>query len=203
MLTTAQQKVKQELEELQIYALAHPNNKPVISRKRRSNKKWMLTTTAIIPLIMTCILLFKVDWNQNEISVTSYLTNIHDYNEQSEQILTDFLTGNSENLGKSKVQQEKLLIKVTNLKSADNFHEYHQDIITVFKHRLDMMTSFKDPGHSDQVQIKRSLIELSVMQELAADSLIKGLEQEKIKYKQIENGTIQYWINSKSYSLIN
>ncbi|WP_026567703.1 hypothetical protein [Bacillus sp. UNC41MFS5] len=203
MLTTAQQKVKQELEELQIYALTQHYNKPVLSRKRRSNKKWMRTITSIILLMVTCTLLLKVYWTQKEISVTSYLTNVHDYNKLSERILTDFLTRNSGNIEQSKAQQEDLLIKVTNLKSAENFHEHQQDIITVFKHRLAMMTSFKDPDHSDQVQLNKSLIELSVKEELAADSLIKGFEQEKIKFKQKENGTVQYWINSKSYSLKN
>lgn len=59
MLTTAQQKVKQELEELQINALAHHNDKTVIPRKKHSIKKWIFTITSILLLIVACSLLIK------------------------------------------------------------------------------------------------------------------------------------------------
>ncbi|MDR7240835.1 hypothetical protein [Neobacillus drentensis] len=57
MMTTAQQKVKQELEELKLNALVHQNSEPVLPRKKRSSKKWILTTTLILVTILTCSLL--------------------------------------------------------------------------------------------------------------------------------------------------
>lgn len=61
MLTTAQQKVKRELEELQITAaLAHSKNQTIIPRKKSSFKKWIFTIIAILLLIVT-ISLFLID----------------------------------------------------------------------------------------------------------------------------------------------
>ncbi|MEH7307264.1 hypothetical protein [Neobacillus drentensis] len=199
MLTTAQQKVKQELEELQINALTHHYDKQVIPRKRYPFKKWIITIIATILLMVTCFLLLKEYWTQKELGLTSYIMKAHDYNQQSETILNNFLAGNLANIVESRGKQENILIKVTNLPTSTSFDEHHQDLITVIEHRLDMMTSIKDPIHSDKIQLNKALIELSVKQELAADSLIEGFELEKIKYKRHVNGTIQYWINSKSY----
>ncbi|MBV7505696.1 hypothetical protein KW850_10570 [Bacillus sp. sid0103] len=199
MLTTAQQKVKQELEELQINALTHHYDKQVIPRKRYPFKKWIITIIAIILLMVTGFLLLKEYWTQKELGVTSYIMKAHDYNQQSETILNNFLAGNLANIVESRGKQENILIKVTKLPTSTSFDEHHQDLITVIEHRLDMMTAIKDPIHSDQIQLNKALIELSVKHELAVDSLIEGFEQEKIKYKRHVNGTIQYWINSKSY----
>ena len=201
MLTTAQQKVKQELDELQLNALTHQHNKPMPPHKRHSFKNRIITITAISLLMLTCSLLLKGYWTDKELGVPSYLTKVHDYNKQSETLLNDFLTGKMENLDDSRAKQEDFLAKVTNLKTSTSFHDYQQDLITVIEHRLNMMTSFKNPTDSDQNQLNQSLIELSVKRELALDSLIKGFEREKITYKLKENGTVQYWINSKSYSV--
>jgi uncharacterized membrane protein YukC len=59
MLTTAQQKLKQELEELQLNALSHHYEETVIPRKKHSLKKWFFTITSILLLIVACYLLFK------------------------------------------------------------------------------------------------------------------------------------------------
>ncbi|WP_144554185.1 hypothetical protein [Bacillus sp. X1(2014)] len=203
MLTTAQQKVKQELEELQLKAFIHPNDKTVSPSKRHSSKKRIILITGFILLMVTCSLFLKNFWTQKELGITSYLTKVYDYNHQSETILNNFLNGTLGNLAQSLAEQENLLVKVKNLKTPSNFQEHQQDLIAVIQHRLDMMKYLKGPIHSDQIQLSQSLIELRVKQELAADSLIKGFKQGKIKYKQKENGTVQYWINSKSYSLKN
>jgi hypothetical protein len=60
MLTPAQQKVKRELEELQINALAYPKEQTIIPRKRQSFKKWSFIIIAILMLIVTCSL-FLID----------------------------------------------------------------------------------------------------------------------------------------------
>jgi hypothetical protein len=61
MLTPAQQKVKRELEELQINAaLAHSKDQTIIPRKRISLKKWSFTIIVILLLIVT-ISLFLID----------------------------------------------------------------------------------------------------------------------------------------------
>ncbi|MBT2698228.1 hypothetical protein J7E79_12465 [Bacillus sp. ISL-40] len=62
MLTTAQQKVKQELEELQINALVYHNEKTIIPRKSHSLKKWMFMIISILLLIVACSLLIKGYW---------------------------------------------------------------------------------------------------------------------------------------------
>lgn len=61
MLTPAQQKVKRELEELQINALVHPKDQTSIARKKHSFTKWSFTIIAILLLIVTCSLLFLID----------------------------------------------------------------------------------------------------------------------------------------------
>jgi type IV secretory pathway TrbF-like protein len=146
MLTTAQQKVKQELEELQINALVYHNEKTIIPRKSHSLKKWMFMIISILVLNVACSLLIKGYWTQEQAQLVSYLTTVDVYNEQN------------------------------------------------------MMTNLEDPKHSEQ-QLNKYLIELSVKQELAVESLTKGFEKEKIKYLLRENGTIQYWIKSKSYDI--
>lgn len=60
MLTPAQQKLKRELEELQINAIAHPKDQTSIPRKRNSVKKWSFTIIAILLLIVSCFL-FLID----------------------------------------------------------------------------------------------------------------------------------------------
>jgi len=199
MLTTAQQKVKQELEELQLKAFIHQNDKTASPSKRHTSKKRIIFITGFILLIVTCSLLLKYFWTQKELGITSYLAKVNDYNQQSETILNNFLTDTLGNLAQSKAKQENLLVKVKNLKTPTNFQEHQQDLIALIQHRLDMMKYLEGPKHSDQIQLNQSLIELRVKQELAADSLIKGFEREKIKYLWKENGTIQYWINNQSY----
>jgi hypothetical protein len=60
MLTPAQQKVKRELEELQINALAYPKDQTSIPHKKRSFTKWSFTIIAILLLFVACIL-FLID----------------------------------------------------------------------------------------------------------------------------------------------
>jgi len=199
MLTTAQQKVKQELEELQLNAHANPHIKIELPRKRNSIKKWMFTITAIILVFIACSLILKDNWMQKQSGTAPYLTKAHDYNEKSDTILNDVLTGTSGSNDQSRAKQEELLTKVTQLKTSASFHEHQQDLIHVIEHRLYIMTSLEKPNQFDQQQLNNDLIELRVKQELAADSLVKGFEREKIKYQRKENGTIQYWINNQSY----
>lgn len=200
MLTTAQQKVKQELEELQINALVYHNEKTVITRKSHSLKKWKFMIISILVLIVACSLLIKGYWTQEQTQLVSYLTKVDDYNEQSEKILNDFLNEKIDNIEQGKAKQVDLISKVTHLKTSTSFHEHQQDLLSVIEHRLDMMTNLEDPKHSEQ-QLNKYFIELSVKQEFAVESLTKGFEKEKIKYILRENGTIQYWIKSKSYDV--
>ena len=59
MLTPAQQKVKRELEELQINAaLANSKDQTIIPRKRSSFKKRIFTIIAILLFIVTISLFF-------------------------------------------------------------------------------------------------------------------------------------------------
>jgi hypothetical protein len=46
---------------------------------------------------------------------------------------------------------------------------------------------------------QKTLTELSVREELALDSLQTAFDREQIKYLQKDDGSIQYWIHSKSY----
>ncbi|MEH7075116.1 hypothetical protein [Neobacillus drentensis] len=199
MLTTAQQKVKQELEELQLKALAHPQPKIALPHKRNSSNKLIFTIITIILLVISWSLFLKDLWIPKQSGTVSYLTKVLDYNEQSETVLNDVLTGKSGSIGQSRAKQKNLLTKVNQLKTSKSFHEHQQDLSDVIEQRLNIMTSIENTNHLDQLQLDKDLVELRVKQELAADSLIKGFEREKIVYQRKENGIIQYWINSKSY----
>jgi hypothetical protein len=59
MLTTAQQKVKQELEELRLNALINQSSEPDLPHKKKSIKKWFFTITLILVIIVACSLLLK------------------------------------------------------------------------------------------------------------------------------------------------
>ena len=48
--------------------------------------------------MVTCSLLLKNFWTQKELGINSYLTKVHDCNQQSETILNNFLTGTLGNL---------------------------------------------------------------------------------------------------------
>lgn len=57
MLTNAQQKVKQELEELKINALIQHKSEPDLPRKKKSIKKWFIIITFILVMIVACSIL--------------------------------------------------------------------------------------------------------------------------------------------------
>jgi hypothetical protein len=62
MLTTSQQKVKQELEELKLKALIHPNGEYVLPPKKTSIKKQIFTITLVFVMIVAFSLLLKRYW---------------------------------------------------------------------------------------------------------------------------------------------
>ena len=62
MLTTAQQKVKQELDELRLNALIHQSSEPNLPHKKKSIKKWFFTITLILVITLACSLLLKSIW---------------------------------------------------------------------------------------------------------------------------------------------
>jgi hypothetical protein len=202
MLTTAQQKVKQELEELQINALAHHKKVIVIPSKKPALKRWFFTIIIVLLLIAACSLLLQGYWTQKQSQgIISYLTKVDNYNEQSEKIVNDYLTGDIGNLEKGIAMQADLLSKVSDLETSTSFYSYQHDLMALLQGRLDMMTNYEDPQHSDNLQLNKVLIELSVKQALAADSLTKGFEREKIKYLVRDDSTVQFWINAKSYQV--
>src|SRR2546423_1407682 len=76
-----------------------------------------------------------------------------------------------------------------------SFKEHQQDFINVMQQRFVIFSVTK----KKEVQLNSYVNELNVIQELAIDSLISAFDREKIKYIESDNGSLQYWINSKSY----
>lgn len=199
MLTTAQQKVKQELEELQANALFHHEPEPASSSQQRSMKKRTYITIGIFVLmiIITFLLIeFLTPTHENTIS---YLAIEQQYNRQSEKLLSDCMELNTAEFENAKSDQTALLKKVTALEAPSSLQDHKHDLLDVMKQRQDIITYLASSKNSNSLTLNKKLIELNIKQELALDSLRKAFDREKIKYIMHENGTFQYWVNGEVY----
>lgn len=197
MLTPAQQKVKQELEELHANGLFNKEVECNSPASKRSMKKLIFSLTAF--LLLCSFIILNLSFSNHE-EIVSYFKIEQNYSRESGQLLNDILEKRNLDLQEAKAAQAKFLSKERAIKTPASFKNHHQDMIAVMEHRLTII-SYLAGKNIDPVRLNKYLMELDVKQELAADSLLKAFEQEKIDYVVQDDGTVQYWINSKSYQI--
>jgi hypothetical protein len=194
MLTPAQQKIRQELEELQVKGLLLPKQQPSPPRARRHRKSWPLYLIGILLLSIICSVNYIKSFKQQHEMMADYLIKVQAYNAKSIDLLKGSMdnSGTQEDLNQAITEQNQLLQNTIKLAAPKTFHEHHQDFIEVMKLREIILTS--------HVRTKKATsLELNVKQELAKDSFSRALVKEKIRYRTLEDGTIQFWIQAKSY----
>ncbi|MFJ7729582.1 hypothetical protein ACIQXV_26215 [Neobacillus sp. NPDC097160] len=199
MLTTAQQKVKQELEELQANALFHHEPEPAQSNQQRSMKKRAYITIGIFALMIIITFLMIEFLTPTHEKTISYLAIEQQYNRQSEKLLSDCKELHTADIENAKADQTALLKKVKALETPSSLQDHKHDLLDVMKQRQDILTYLASAKNSNSLTLNKKLIELNIKQELALDSLRKAFDREKIKYLMHENGTIQYWVNGNVY----
>jgi hypothetical protein len=197
MLTAAQKKVKQELEELHANSLFQKEEERISPDNKRSMKKWIFSLIGVLLFCSFMIIHFSFS---NHEEIVSYLTMEQNYSEQSAQLLNDILEKRNLDLQVAKEAQAKFLSKEMDVKAPASFKNHHQDMIAAMEQQLTIL-SYLAGRNIDPVRLNKYLIELDVKQELAADSLLKAFEREKIEYVVKDDGTVQYWINTKSYQI--
>ncbi|MBS4213107.1 hypothetical protein [Neobacillus rhizophilus] len=200
MLTPAQQKVKQELEELKANASyrEHPMSENPIPAKTNSHKNWIFAAFGIILLIFSSMLTINLAGPKNE-NVVTYLKKEQRYQRESSTLLEDCLENRAPNLQWAKVKQNELITMLKNLPVPSGFREYNQELLSVFEQRLFIITYLAETKTIDPFLLQKSLIELDVKQELAKDNLLKAFDSQKIIYRVQENREIEYWVSGKSY----
>ncbi|MCH6269453.1 hypothetical protein [Neobacillus citreus] len=200
MLTPAQQKVKQELEELRAngsYRDQLMSENP-IPAKTNTHKNWIFAALGIILLILfSSMLTMNLAGPKNE-KIISYLKKEQRYNRESSKILGDIRENRIFSLQEAKTKQAELFAKVKELAVPAGFYEYNQDLLGVFEQRIIILTYLTENNPKDPFLLQKFFIELDVKQELAKDSLLKAFDSEKIKYRIQEDGPIEYWVNGKS-----
>lgn len=190
MLTPARQKIRQELEELQVKGRSFSEKVPETPTKHRAKINWSYYLLGLLLLCAASALLYKEYVVPKRESVFTFLTKIQSYEEQSKQLVKGVANGQVPS-GQVRKKQQELLKNVIHLDAPTSFYEYKKDMISVMEQRLVIL--------SNMSVSQKSLTELSVREELALDSLRTAFDREQIKYLQKDDGSIQYWIHSKSY----
>lgn len=190
MLTPAQQKIRQELEKLQAKGRSLSEKVPETPTKNHPKIKWTYYLLALFLLIAACLLLYMEYIAPKHESVFTFLTKIQSYEGQSKQLIKGVADGQAPS-GQVRKKQQDLLNNVIHLDAPSSFYEYKKDLISVMEQRLVILSS--------STVSQKSLTELSVKEELALDSLRTAFDLEQIKYLQKDDGSLQYWIHSKSY----
>ncbi len=199
MLTPAQQKVKQELEELQANALFHQDNETVTPVQPSSKKKWIYITMGSSALILLFSLAIIGIWTTNQTKVVPYLASEQQYKRQSEKLLNDCLENNTTDLNQAKREQAELLKKVKDLRAPSSLKNHQQDFLAVMEKQQEILTYLATTKSRSSITLNKKLIDLHVKQELAVDSLLQSFDREKMKYILHEDGSVHYWVNSKAY----
>lgn len=199
MLTPAQQKVKQELEELKASAWLHHEDEPNPSAPPFPFKKWALTVGGLALILVTLAVYFMALSGTKQEKAAAFLAKEQSYNQQSAHLLDEYLNNGSLNRQEARLRQEKLTGMIEDLPVPSGFKVHKQDLMKVFHQRLAIITYLADSDPIDQIELHKLLIELDVNQELAKDSLVNGFIQENIKHRLREDGTVQYWIRGNAF----
>jgi hypothetical protein len=190
MLTPAQQKIRQELKEFQVRGLTLPNHVKEAPSKQRSKKNW--TSVGLLFLLVACSFLATAIYKQQgHENIETYLARILAYDEQSDQLLKHSIgvPPSDPSVLQALSTQKGLLRKTKEIEAPPSFKDHKQDFINLIEQRLMILDSLP----------QKKVIALDVEQELVKDSLVKAFQKEKIKYIWQEDGTIQYWLNSRSF----
>jgi len=200
MLTSAQQKVKQELEELQANAIFHHEPETLPPTQKHPRKKWFYVTIGFFTfiIIISSIFMIKLLTHSHENTI-SYLAIEHKYYRQSEKLLNECVEDNTADIEKKNEDHAALLKKVNALETPSSLKGHRQDLLDVIEQRQDILIFLAAANNSNSLTLNKKLIELNIKQELAFDSLVKAFEREKIKYILNEDGTIQYRVNGNVY----
>ncbi|MDQ1144309.1 hypothetical protein QE429_001136 [Bacillus sp. SORGH_AS 510] len=197
MLTPAQRKVKQELEELQLKAPLQPKDEepsPLKSHRR----KWFYMMGVIFAFFISIFILQDL-FSTSQDEIVSYLKMEQAYYNQSSNLLNGAIEQDSASLKQASEKQAVLVQKVKKLKAPAELRIHKQYLLDVMQHRLDLITYLAETPHRDTFQVNKALLKLKVSQGLAAERLTTAFDREKIKYIEQEDGTIEYWVDTKTY----
>ena len=196
MLTPAQQKVKQELEELQVKAIIQCRDEA--TPNKRPKKPWYYILSGICIVIISSFLLLDLS-TANQEEVASYLKVEQSYNKRSTNLFINITEKDPTRLQQAVDKQAELLQKVNDLKAPASLGVHKQDLLKVMQQRLDLLTYLAEEENRDEIQVNKKFLELKVTRGIAIENLITALEKAEIKYTQGDDGLIQYWVDSKVY----
>ncbi|MDR6121564.1 hypothetical protein QFZ87_001161 [Bacillus sp. SLBN-46] len=198
MLTPAQQKVKQELEELQLKAQIQPYDEETSSNKS-PRKKWAYLITGFCAVVIISSFLLQDFTTSTQDKIVSYLKVVQTYNQQSSSLLKQVTEQETGNFHQAIKKQAELVQKLNNLKAPAELNKHKQDLLDVMQQRLDLITYLAEAKNRDAFQINKKLLKLKIAQGLASERLADTFDREKIKYVQQEDGTMEYWVDTKVY----
>lgn len=188
MLTPAQQKIRQELEELHVKGLYFSEHEEPAPKREKPRRKRRYYLIGIILFIAACPLIYKGYLILYGTNIDTCLAKVLSLNEESGELIKNYLSEGQQPLP---TQQMELLKKAEALEVPLSFTDYKRDFIAVMEQRL-MLLSTPSPS-------QKSLLELNVKEEMAVESLEKALKQENIDYTLEDDGTLQIRLHSKSY----
>ena len=197
MLTPAQQKVKQELEELQVKATIQRRDEEPAPNKR-PKKTWFYILGGICTVIISSFLLQDFS-TANQEKIASYLKVEQAYNKRSTNLFIKITEKDTTKLQQAVVKQAELLQIVNELKAPANLSLHKQDLLKVMQQRLDLLTYLAEEENRNEIQVNKKFLELKVSRGIAIENLTSALDKAEIKYTQEEDGMIQYWVDSKVY----
>jgi hypothetical protein len=195
MLTPAQQKIRQELEELQVKGLLLSKQEPPPPHNPERRKGWPIYLIILLLLTIICSVYYiKSNKQHHEKMMIDYIVKVQKYNAKSTDLLKELERGfdTARDLNEAVKEQNQLLQNTINLTPPDPFHEHHRYFIEVMRQRKITLSSFTPDS-------KTLFPEWDETQLLAKDSFLIALKKEKVKYRILEDGTIRFWIQSKSY----
>jgi hypothetical protein len=190
LLTPAQQKIRQELEELHVKGLLHDKKtEPDValpprqqSVKKTTHHWWIYFGFAFI-LLAGLLIIKTFHKDQRQETAAAYLNKIRSADRQSEQLLENVKQDvDGFHIQTVKTAQAKLLQKVKQFDEPAGFAEYQEDFLAVMQQRLEAIAK---PTQSN-------FITLEVKEELAKDSLRQALKRQHIPFTEKEDGTIEY-----------
>ena len=198
MLTPAQQKVKQELEELQAAGrFYHAEETGSFTPHPSSMKKWVILAAGFL---LTLVMAVLYSFHPNQSDLAAYLSKEQLLYRQSEQLLNQALSGQTADYREAKADQIHLWKKLSALDPPSRLQAHKLDLLHVMEQQQEILTYLEFSKVTNTATLNHKIIELQVKQELAMESLRSALEREKIKYELIEDGRVQFWVQSKVYT---
>ncbi|MBT2657251.1 hypothetical protein J7E81_18805 [Bacillus sp. ISL-18] len=198
MLTPAQQKVKQELEELQAAGrFYHAEKTGSLTPHPSSMKKWVILAAGFLLILLMAVL---YSFHPNQSDLAAYLTKEQLLYRQSEQLLNQALSGHTVDYREAKAEQIHLWKRLSALDPPSRLQAHKLDLLHVMEQQQEILTYLDVSKVSNTATLNHKIIELRVKQELVMESLQSALEREKIKYERLEDGTVHYWVDSRVYT---